>query len=75
MKMFSKEGVEMMDVTSINRDGDNLVMKGKMIGSMYASIYLRPQDLWQAMRLLSFGTFLCLPVLLFRGFVRSRKAG
>jgi hypothetical protein len=75
MKMFSKEGVEMMDVKSIDRDGDNLVMKGKMMGSMYASIYLRPQDLWQAMRLLSFGTFLRLPLMLLRGFVKSRKSG
>jgi hypothetical protein len=75
MKMFSKEGVEMMEVKSIDRDGDNLIMKGKLMGSMYASIYLRPQDLWQALRLLSFSTFLRLPVMLFRGFVRSRQSG
>ena len=74
MKMFTKEGVEMMDVKSIERDGDSLVMKGKMMGSMYAAIYLRPQDVWQALRLLSFSTLLYLPVILYKGFRRNRKA-
>jgi len=73
MKMFTKEGIEMMDVKSIDRDGENLVMKGKMMGTMYASIYLRPQDVWQALRLLSFSTVLRLPVILFTGFWRNRK--
>jgi hypothetical protein len=71
--MFTKEGIEMMDVKSIDRDGDNLVMKGKMMGAMHASIYLRPQDLWQALRLLSLATLLRLPVLLVKGFWRNRK--
>jgi hypothetical protein len=73
MKMFTKEGIEMMDVKSIDRDGEDLVMKGKMMGTMYASIYLRPQDVWQALRLLSFSTMLRLPGILFKGFWRNRK--
>jgi hypothetical protein len=75
MKMFTKEGVEMMDVKSIERDGENLVMKGKMMGTMYASMYLRPQDMWQALKLLSFNTLLRIPLMLFRGFLRNRKSG
>ena len=52
MKMFSKDGVEMVDVKSVDRDGDRLVLKTKVMGSMPATIVLRPQDLWEAMRLL-----------------------
>jgi hypothetical protein len=74
MKMFTKDGIEMMDVQSISRDGENLVMKGKMMGSMYAAIYLRPEDVWQAIRLLSFSTFIHLPVMLAKGFARRRKS-
>jgi hypothetical protein len=74
MKMFNKDGIEMMDVKSIDRDGENLVMKGKMMGTMYAAIYLRPQDMWQALRLLSLSTMLRLPVILFKGFWRNRRA-
>ena len=75
MKMFSKEGIEMMDVKSIEREGENLVMKGKMMGSMYAAIYLRPEDIWQALKLLSASIFLYLPVMVVKGFWReSHKA-
>jgi hypothetical protein len=72
VKMFTKEGVEMMDVKSIDRDGENLVMKGKMMGTMYAAIYLRPQDLWQALRLMPASTLLRIPLLLLKGFWRNR---
>jgi hypothetical protein len=71
MKMFTKEGIEMMDVRSIDRDGENLVMKGKMMGSMNTAIYLRPEDLWQALRLLSFRILLTLPLTLVKGCWRS----
>jgi len=74
MKMFSKEGLEMMDVKSIDRDGENLVLKGKMMGTMYAAIYLRPQDVWQALRLLSFSVMLRLPMILVKGFWRTCSA-
>lgn len=74
MKMFSKDGIEMMDVKSINREGENLVMKGKMMGSMYTSIYLRPEDVWQALRLLPFSVFLFLPAILFKGFWRCLRS-
>jgi hypothetical protein len=71
MKMFTKEGIEMMDVKSIDRDGENLVMKGKMMGSMNTAIYLRPEDVWQALRLLSFRILLSLPLTLVKGCWRS----
>jgi hypothetical protein len=72
--MFSKEGLEMMDVKSIERDGENLVLKGKMMGTMYAAIYLRPQDVWQALRLLSFSLMLRLPMMVVKGFWRTRRS-
>jgi len=74
MKMFSKDGVEMVDVRSVERDGDRLVLKTKVMGSMSASIVLRPQDVWEAMRLLSPGLLCHLPVILWRGW-RLARAG
>lgn len=50
MKMFSKEGVEMVEVKSIQRKDDTLVMKGKVMGSMATTILIRPEDCWQADR-------------------------
>jgi hypothetical protein len=71
--MYSKEGVEMMDMLSMTREGDNLVVKGRMMGAMLASIYVKPKDVWDSLSLLTFSTFIYLPVMLVKGFFASRK--
>jgi hypothetical protein len=74
MKLMSKDGVEMMDIRSLEREGDVLVVKGKIMRSMPATIHLRPEDLWQAFSLFSWPLLLRLPILLFKGFRLSRRA-
>ena len=74
MKLMSKDGMEMMDIRSLEREGDVLVMKGKIMRSMPVTIHLRPEDLWQAFSLFSWPLLLRLPMLLFKGFRLSRRA-
>lgn len=74
MKMFTRDGIEMLDVKSIDREGENLVLKGKMMGAMNTAIYLRPEDLWQALRLLSLPLILSLPLTLGRGCWRTFRS-
>ena len=74
MKLMSKDGIEMMDVTSLERVGEVLVVKGKIMRSMPATIHLRPENLWQAFSLFSWPLLLRLPWLMLRGFRRSRQA-
>jgi hypothetical protein len=74
MKLMSKDGVEMMDIRSLEREGDVLVVKGKIMRSMPATIHLHPEDLWQALLLLRFPLLVRLPWLLLRGFMRSRRS-
>ncbi len=73
MKLRSKDGIEMMDVRSIDRDGDRLVVKGKMMGTMATTIFVDPEELWAAFRLFSAGTILRLPAMLLKGWSRSRR--
>jgi hypothetical protein len=73
MKLRSKDGIEMMEVKSIDLDEEKLVVKGKMMGTMAATILVSPEDLWAAYRLLSPGAVMRLPVLLAKGWARSRK--
>jgi hypothetical protein len=73
MKMFSKEGVEMVDVKSIERDGDQLVVKGKVMGAMTTTILVKPEDCWQAVRLIGFSVILRLPLILMKGFLAARR--
>jgi hypothetical protein len=51
-----------------------LVVKGKIMRSMPATSHLRPEDLWQAFTLFTWPTLLRLPLLMFKGFRRSRRA-
>jgi len=71
--MYSKEGVEMMDMLSMSREGENLVVKGKMMGAMLATIYVKPKDLWQSLGLLSFSIIVYMPVMLVKGFLANKK--
>ena len=74
MKMFSKDGIEMVEVKSVARDGDVLVLKTKVMGSMAASIVLRPRDVWEALGLLNFGLILRLPLILVKGWRQARSS-
>jgi hypothetical protein len=72
MKLYSKEGVEMMDIKSIDQDGDTIVIKGKMMKSMAATIHVQPEGVWEAYRLFPMKLILRLPALLLKGRKVSR---
>jgi hypothetical protein len=74
MKLMSKDGTEMMDIRSLEREGEVLVVRGKIMRSMPATIHLRPEDLWQAFTLFNWPLLLRLPYLMLKGFRRSRRA-
>ncbi len=73
LKIYNKDGVEMMEVKSIDLRDDLLVVKGKMMGSMATTIHITPQNLWEAFRLLPWKTRFALPWLLLKG--RQGSAG
>ena len=66
MKIYGADNREMMNVTSLERDGCDLVIRGKLFGAMPLTAKLRPEDARAALRLLNFRTALFLLTLLFR---------
>ena len=68
MKMYSREGTEMMDMMSLHREGDIVVVKGKMMGAMITSICLKPEDAWKSLGLLSWSVIWYFPIILVKGF-------
>lgn len=73
MKLFNKDGVEMMEVKTIELDGENLVLKGKMMKSMNTAIRVRPEDMWDALKLFPFKVIIQMPWLLLKGMGRARR--
>jgi len=53
MKIYSADKTELMQVARIERDGNDLVLKGKVFGTMPMSARLTPQEARAALGLLS----------------------
>ncbi|MDT8397782.1 MAG: hypothetical protein RQ899_04125 [Pseudomonadales bacterium] len=75
MKLYSQDGSELMDVSAIERDGNRLVIKGKIFKSMPMSARLAPEDARQGLKLLNFRTIIFLLGFLFRRSGKTGKAG
>ncbi|KPH66197.1 hypothetical protein ACLIMP_24010 [Novosphingobium aerophilum] len=69
MRILDAQDKELMAVRRIERDGDNLVIRGKIFGAMPMVAKVTPQEARAALRLLDAKTVLFLLSLLFR---RSR---
>jgi hypothetical protein len=66
VKVYGADGQEMMTVSAIERDGAELLVKGKIFGTMPLTARLKPQDARAAMRLMSWRTRWFLLTLPFR---------
>jgi hypothetical protein len=66
MKLYSPDKSELMDVKSIERDGEDLVIKGKVFGAMPMTARLRPAEAKKALKLIDLKTALFILSLPFR---------
>ena len=53
MKLYSPDKSELMDVSAIERDGNDLVIKGKVFAAMPMTARLRPEEAKKALKLIS----------------------
>jgi hypothetical protein len=66
MKLYSPDGSELMQVDALERDGDALVIKGKVFGAMPMAARLKPEEARKGLRLLNLRLFFFLLTFLFR---------
>jgi hypothetical protein len=66
MKLYSPDGSELMDVEALERDGNDLVVKGKVFAAMPMTAKLSPAEARKGLKLLNFGLFFFLLTFLFR---------
>ena len=66
MKVYTPDRDELMEISSIARSGDSLVVSGKIMGSMPMRAVIRPDEARKGLRLLNFRTTLFLLTFLFR---------
>ena len=66
MKIFGADNKEMIAISAIERDGRELVLKGKIFGTMPMTARVRPEEVRRALKLLNWRTVLFLLSLPFR---------
>ncbi|MGQ0700964.1 MAG: hypothetical protein ACT4PZ_22325 [Panacagrimonas sp.] len=66
MKLHTPEGRELMEVLRVERDGDRLVVRGIIMGTMPTRAVIRPEQIRAAFGLLSWGLIWSVLVLLFK---------
>jgi hypothetical protein len=66
MKLYSADNSELMEISAIERDGNQLVLKGKVFGTMPIAAKLRPDEARSGLRLLNARLVLFLLSFLFR---------
>lgn len=66
MRILDAQDKELMAVRRIERDGENLVIRGKIFGAMPMVAKVTPQEARAALKLLDARTILFIVSLLFR---------
>jgi hypothetical protein len=66
VKLQSSDGSELMTVSALERDGDSLLIKGKVFGAMPMNARLNPEAARAALKLLTPRLILFLLTLPFR---------
>jgi hypothetical protein len=71
VKLYGSDDRELLEVSALRRDGDTLLLQGRILGMMPLSARLRPEEARAAWRMMDWRTRWFLFTLLFR---RGRKA-
>ena len=67
MKLYGKDRRELMTVSRIERDGDDLLIKAKVFGTMPMTASLTPADVREGLKLLGWRGMLFVLTMPFRG--------
>jgi hypothetical protein len=66
MKIYDANNQELMAVRDLTREGNNLVIRGKIFGAMPMVAKVKPSQARAALKMLDFRTVLFLLTILFR---------
>jgi hypothetical protein len=73
VKLYGTDGRELITVSRIERDGNRLVIKGKVFGTMPMTATLTPENIREGLKLLQLRGVLFLLTMPFRRFRAQQK--
>jgi hypothetical protein len=66
MKLYAPDNTALLEISAIERKGNELVLKGKAFGSMPMTARLKPEEARKGLKLVGFKLVLFLMTFLFR---------
>tara|TARA_B110000503_G_scaffold139264_1_gene227287 strand:- start:281 stop:490 length:210 start_codon:yes stop_codon:yes gene_type:complete len=67
MKLYATDNSDLMEVSKITRDGNNLIVEGTIMGAMPIRAVLKPAEIRSVFKVMSIGTLFFALTMLFRG--------
>ena len=67
MKLYGSDNSELMDISKIYRRDNELVVEGTILEAMPIVARLKPAEVRQALKMLTFGDLMFVVSMLFRG--------
>ena len=67
VRLVSREGLTMIEITSVGVVKGQLIVKGRLMGAMPATILIRPEEAWQGLGLMGARVILAMPGFLLAG--------
>ena len=74
MKLYGPDRRELMTVSRIERDGNQLLIKAKVFGTMPMTASLTPEDIREGLKMLGLRGVLFVMTMPFRGSRLSKEA-
>lgn len=73
VKICSLDGTEIMNLDKIERSGNRLLIRGKVMGALPMAVVVSPEVVREALKLFNFKLFLFAITLLFRRSTATDK--
>ena len=67
MKLYATDNSDLMEVSKLAREGNNLVLEGTIMGAIPIRAVVKPAEVRQLMGMMNFKTKLFAASMLFRG--------
>ncbi len=68
VRLISREGLTMIEITSVGVAAGQIIIKGRLMGAMPATILIRPEEAWQGLGLMRARVILAMPGFLLAGW-------
>lgn len=67
MKLYSSDNADLMEISNISRQDNNLVVEGTIMGAMPMRAIVKPAEVRRVFKVMNFKTLLFAITMLFRG--------